>query len=55
MELNKHKDQVRRLEAKLDEYSAMLKEAVKAKEKLQITLEKHEEGRWCPVLTWFEL
>ena len=44
-ELSKHKDQVRRLEAKLDEYSAMLKEAVKSKERLQITLEKHEQGR----------
>ncbi|XP_038045763.1 golgin subfamily A member 1-like [Patiria miniata] len=43
-ELTQRSDQIRRLEGKLDEYSAMLKETVKAKEKLEIVLEKQQEA-----------
>ncbi|KAJ8038628.1 Golgin subfamily A member 1 [Holothuria leucospilota] len=37
-------EQIKRLEEKLDEYSVLLKEAVKSKEKMEATLLSHEEA-----------
>lgn len=50
-DLSQRNDQIRRLESKLDEYSAMLKETVKAKEKLETVLEKQQEGKlFAPIV-----
>lgn len=37
-------EQIKKLEEKLDEYSLLLKEAVKAKEKMENSVISHEEG-----------
>lgn len=38
-------EQIKKLEEKLDEYSRLLKEAVRAKEKMENTVISHEEGK----------
>lgn len=52
-EITKKDETIRKLESKLDEYSLLLKEAVRDKEKSQLLSDKHQEGmQWHIIVSY---